>query len=72
MEDASDEKRNKSLHETACHKKKQSHCREYETKKRVCLPVSVLLQSGVLLNLVSRYRPKISLSSYTDKNIDKK
>ena len=32
MEDASDEKRNKSLHETACHKEKQSHCRKYEAK----------------------------------------
>ena len=33
MEDTSNEKRNKSLHETACHKKKKSHCSEYETKK---------------------------------------
>ena len=26
------EKRNKRLHETACHKEKQSYCRKYEAK----------------------------------------
>ena len=29
---SSNEKRNKRLHETACHKEKQSYCRKYEAK----------------------------------------
>ena len=32
VENSPNEKRNKSLHETACHKEKQSYCRKYEAK----------------------------------------
>lgn len=32
VKNASNEKRNKRLHETACHKEKQSYCRKYEAK----------------------------------------
>lgn len=32
VKNASNEQCNKSLHEMACHKEKQSHCRKYEAK----------------------------------------